>query len=111
MLKDGQKPIATKHSCFSQGQVIESVCYEIYDEINYYGSVHYNDYDKVFYGKVAFIRALVSYEGTDIKSMSKSFEEAVEDYLQTCREQGKEARGRSIYGSVQRCTSVLCQKQ
>ena len=32
----------------------------------------------------------VSYEGTDVKSLRKSFEEAVDDYLQTCREQGKE---------------------
>jgi len=57
---------------------------------NYYGSVHYSDEDKVFYGKVEFIRALVSYEGTDVKSLRKSFEEAVDDYLQTCKEQDKE---------------------
>jgi predicted HicB family RNase H-like nuclease len=57
---------------------------------NYYGSVHYSDEDNVFYGKVEFIRALVSYEGTDVKSLRKSFEEAVDDYLQTCKEQGKE---------------------
>ena len=57
---------------------------------NYYGSVHYSDGDKVFYGKVEFIRALVSYEGTDITSLRKSFEEAVDDYLQTCKETGKE---------------------
>jgi predicted HicB family RNase H-like nuclease len=57
---------------------------------SYYGSVHYNDDDKVFYGKVEFIRALVSYEGTDVKLLRKAFEEAVDDYLQTCKEQGKE---------------------
>ena len=57
---------------------------------NCYGSVHYSDENKVFYGKVEFIRALVSYEGTDVKSLRKSFEEAVDDYLQTCKEQGKE---------------------
>ncbi len=79
---------------------------------NYYGSVHYSDEDKVFYGKVEFIRALVSYEGTDVKSLRKSFEEAVEDYLQTCKKQGKEpehpSRDRSIYGSAQACINVLC---
>lgn len=56
----------------------------------YYGSVHYNDDDKIFYGKVEFIRALVSYEGTDVESLNKAFEEAVDDYLQTCKELGKE---------------------
>jgi predicted HicB family RNase H-like nuclease len=57
---------------------------------NYYGSVHYSDDDRVFYGKVEFIRALISYEGTDVRSLRTAFEEAVDDYLQTCREQQKE---------------------
>ena len=57
---------------------------------NYYGSVHYSDDDKVFYGKVEFVRALVSYEGTDVESLRRAFEEAVDDYLQTCEKGGKE---------------------
>ncbi len=47
----------------------------------YQGSVHYNNEDRVFFGKVMFIPALVSYEGTDVDSLTKSFEEAVDDYL------------------------------
>jgi predicted HicB family RNase H-like nuclease len=50
----------------------------------YFGSVHYDD-DRVFHGKVEFIRALVSYEGTDVASLRKAFEEAVEDYLEIRR--------------------------
>ena len=50
----------------------------------------YNDDDKVFYGKLEFIRALVSYEGTDIVSLRKAFEEAVDDYLEFCKEQGRQ---------------------
>lgn len=57
---------------------------------NYYGSVHYSDEDKVFYGKLEFIRALVSYEGTEVESLRKAFEEAVDDYIDICREQGKD---------------------
>jgi len=56
----------------------------------YYGSVHYSDEDLVFYGKIEFVRSLVSYEGTDVKSLRQAFEEAVDDYLDTCKEQGKE---------------------
>ena len=56
----------------------------------YFGSVHYNDDDKVFYGKLAFIRALVSYEGTDVISLRAAFEEAVDDYLEFCKETGKQ---------------------
>ena len=56
----------------------------------YFGSVHYNDDDKVFYGKLGFIRALVSYEGTDVVSLRAAFEEAVDDYLEFCKVTGKE---------------------
>jgi predicted HicB family RNase H-like nuclease len=47
----------------------------------YYGSVHYNDDDQIFHGKVEFIRALINYEGEDVKGLRKAFEEAVTDYL------------------------------
>lgn len=56
----------------------------------YFGSVHYSDEDRVFYGKIEFIRALVSYEGTDVESLRQVFEEVVDDYLNTCKEQGRE---------------------
>ena len=56
----------------------------------YFGSVHYSDEDRTFFGKIEFIRALVSYEGTDVKTLRQAFEEAVDDYLDTCTEQGKE---------------------
>ena len=56
----------------------------------YQGSVHFNDEDQVLYGKVAFIPALISYEGTDVKSLRESFHEAVDDYLDLCQQQGKE---------------------
>jgi predicted HicB family RNase H-like nuclease len=56
----------------------------------YFGSVHYNDADEIFYGKIEFIRSLISYEGYDIASLRVSFQEAVEDYLNLCQERGIE---------------------
>ena len=56
----------------------------------YYGSVHYSDEDQVFHGKIEFIRSLVSYEGTDVKSLHTTFKEAVDDYLELCEEESKE---------------------
>lgn len=53
----------------------------------YYGSVHFDDEELIFHGKVEFIRALVSYEATNAKELRKVFEEAVEDYLAMCHEQ------------------------
>ena len=55
----------------------------------YYGSASYSAEDRVFIGKVEYIRDLVSYEGTDVQSLEAAFHEAVDDYLQLCKEQGK----------------------
>ncbi len=48
------------------------------------GSVHYSDEDGVFYGKVEFIKDLISYEGTDVNSLREAFKGSVEDYLNIC---------------------------
>lgn len=53
----------------------------------YIGSVHYSDDDQVFFGKLEYIKSLVNYEGTDVKSLKQSFEEAVEDYLELCKQE------------------------
>ena len=56
----------------------------------YFGSARYDDEERIFFGRIEFIRALVSYEGTDVKSLRKAFEEAVDDYLDLCKEKGVE---------------------
>ena len=52
-------------------------------------SVHYSNEDKVFFGKVEGVSDLISFEADNVKDLEKSFQEAVEDYVQTCKEQGK----------------------
>lgn len=54
---------------------------------DYYGTVEYSGSDKVLYGKVIGINGLVSYEGDSIESLQADFEEAVDDYLEMCKEQ------------------------
>jgi len=56
----------------------------------YLGSVNYNDEDKIFYGRVEYIRSLISYEGHDVESLRNSFQEAVDDYLELVRNQNIE---------------------
>lgn len=51
---------------------------------SYYGSIHFDEEEKLFYGKVEFVKALISYEAVDAKKFRKSFEEAVDDYLALC---------------------------
>ncbi len=57
---------------------------------NYYGSVHFDDEDLIFYGKIEFIRASVSYEATNAKGLRKAFENAVDDYLDLCQQENIE---------------------
>jgi predicted HicB family RNase H-like nuclease len=54
----------------------------------YIGSVRFSAEDEVFHGKLQGIRDLVTYEGTDVSSLKRSFREAVEDYLKTCGKHG-----------------------
>lgn len=56
----------------------------------YYGSVSYSDEDAVFHGKIEFIRDLVTFEGTDVKSLKRAFIAAVDDYLDVCRSKNRE---------------------
>ena len=53
----------------------------------YFGSVHFNDEEFVFHGKIQFIRALVTYEATDARGLRKAFEESIDDYLKMCESQ------------------------
>ncbi len=57
---------------------------------DYLGTVEYSSSDKVLYGKVIGINGLVSYEGDSIESLQSDFEEAVDEYLEMCAEQGVE---------------------
>jgi predicted HicB family RNase H-like nuclease len=54
----------------------------------YFGSVHYDEKDRLFYGRVEFVKALISYEAADAGKFRKAFEEAVDDYLDLCRKKG-----------------------
>lgn len=56
----------------------------------YYGSANYSEEDEVFWGKLEFIRDLVTYESDTAKGLRPAFEEAVDDYLQTCEAEGRE---------------------
>jgi len=63
---------------------------DILDYKGYYATVHYSASDDVFFGKIIGINDLISFEGASVKELKKSFKEAVEDYLETCIELGKE---------------------
>ena len=57
---------------------------------DYLGSVHYSGRDEVFYGKIEGINDSITYEGSSVSELKTAFEEAVMDYLELCRLNGKE---------------------
>ena len=63
---------------------------DILEYKSYYASVHFGSEDEVFHGKIIGINDLVSFEGTTVKELKAAFHEAVDDYLETCKELGKE---------------------
>lgn len=63
---------------------------DILEYKGYYASLHFSSEDEVFYGKLLGIDDLVNFEGASVKELKKAFHEAVDDYLETCKELGKE---------------------
>src|SRR5438445_9965869 len=63
---------------------------EILEYKGYYASLHFSSEDDVFYGKLLGIDDLVNFEGASVTELRKAFYEAVNDYLATCKELGKE---------------------
>ena len=57
----------------------------------YTGTVEWSDPDNVWHGRLVGVRGIISYEGDDQKQLEERFREAVEDYLDFCREKGIEA--------------------
>jgi len=55
----------------------------------YWGSVHFDSVEELFFGKIEFIRDLINYEALDAKSLIKSFYEAVDSYLEDCNQLDK----------------------
>lgn len=63
---------------------------DILEYKGYFAIVHFSAEDDVFYGKIAGINDLVSFEGTSVPELKAAFYEAVEDYLDMCKELNKE---------------------
>ena len=55
----------------------------------YHGSVEFSVQDGILHGRVLFIRDGISYEGKSVRKIKAAFQEAVDDYLQYCDENGR----------------------
>lgn len=55
----------------------------------YRGFIDYSSKDATFFGSIFGINDLISFEGSNVEEIRLAFEEAVDDYLETCKEIGK----------------------
>jgi predicted HicB family RNase H-like nuclease len=56
----------------------------------YSGTVEYSASDKILFGKVMGVKGYLSYTGDSLESLRKDFEDMIDDYLETCAEDGVE---------------------
>lgn len=56
----------------------------------YSGTVEYSEDDDCLFGRVTGIRDIVTYEGQGVTDLRAAFQESVDDYLEHCKEMGKE---------------------
>ena len=50
----------------------------------YAARIEYSDKDECFVGHIAAIQDVVGFHGESVSTLRESFEEAVDDYLETC---------------------------
>ncbi|MBV6287190.1 type II toxin-antitoxin system HicB family antitoxin [Pseudomonas aegrilactucae] len=56
----------------------------------YAARIEYSDEDQLLVGHVAGIRDVIGFHGESVPELRAAFEEAVEDYLETCARLGRE---------------------
>ena len=57
----------------------------------YWAEIKYSDEDECFCGKIEGLKNdLISFEGENVKELKKDFKDAIDNYLQTCKELNKE---------------------
>ena len=56
----------------------------------YAARIEYSDKDGCFVGHIAGIRDVVGFHGESVAELRSAFEEAVDDYLETCAKLGRE---------------------
>ena len=58
----------------------------------YASSLEYSDEDECFIGHIAGIKDRVGFHGESVTELRNAFQEAVEDYLETCEAVGKQSQ-------------------
>jgi len=55
----------------------------------FYGSVEFSNEDNVFFGRIIGINDRITYEGDNVTTLRNDFQEAVDEYIEICKQLGK----------------------
>lgn len=56
----------------------------------YHARVEFSDEDNLFVGRLAGVNDIITFEGESVTELKAAFEEAVDDYLETCKQLDKQ---------------------
>lgn len=56
----------------------------------YFARVDFDGEDEIFFGRIAGISDVIGFHGESVVDLKQAFHEAVDDYIKTCSEIGKE---------------------
>ena len=62
----------------------------MFDYKGYQGSIEVDVESNLLHGKILFVTDLVTYEAKDVAELRREFEAAVDDYLTTCKQLGRD---------------------
>jgi len=55
----------------------------------YTAKLEYDDRDSIFVGRVLGLRSILSFEGNSVELLKTAFEDAINDYLKECQDNGQ----------------------
>jgi predicted HicB family RNase H-like nuclease len=56
----------------------------------YYGRVEYDDKAKIFHGELVGMRAVITFQGTNVEELEIAFKDSINDYLDWCKKRKKQ---------------------
>jgi predicted HicB family RNase H-like nuclease len=56
----------------------------------YQASIEFSAEDRTFFGKILHIPSLILFEADSVDALKEAFHQAVDDYLEYCRQNGME---------------------
>ena len=57
---------------------------------DYEAVIRFDEEDQILHGRVLNVRDVISFHGESIEGVRQAFEEAIDDYLADCAEQGRD---------------------